>query len=119
MRNDILTAMLVMAGTAQSAVKPSEVLCQGTSHEEVGNSYCQKVRRVTYENVGMLGKSAQYQEVTHMDQQTGECQYAPRQISGPLAPFDEPVSVMNIRSLTQKGVLTGSSCPSTSAGHST
>jgi hypothetical protein len=94
MRNSIVTAMLVMAGTTQSAMKPSEALCQGTYHEEVDNWYCQKVQRVTYANVGTMGKPGQYQQVTHMDQQTGECQYAPREISGPLAPFDEPVSTL-------------------------
>lgn len=97
MKNNIITAMLVMAGTAHGTVvprgsSPSQQLCQGTSSKEQGNWYCQKVQRVTYTNTG---KSGQYNEVISMDQTTGKCQFGPRQFSGPLAPFNEPVSVLD------------------------
>ncbi|KAK4105415.1 hypothetical protein N658DRAFT_520625 [Parathielavia hyrcaniae] len=93
MRHDILATLLVMAGTARGALKPSLELCEGTSFLEAGIYYCQKVQRITYENVGTLGQPSQYQEVAHMDQQTGKCQFGPRQISGPFGPFDEPLSL--------------------------
>ncbi|KAK4235004.1 putative TOS1-like glycosyl hydrolase-domain-containing protein [Achaetomium macrosporum] len=65
-------------------------LCQGTSHEENGNWYCRQVQRITYENIGASG---QYNEVVSMDQQTGDCEFAVRNVSGPLAPFNEPLSL--------------------------
>lgn len=95
MKIKTVAAMLVMVGTAQSVARgssPSEQLCEGTAFEEKGNWYCQKVQRVTYQNIG---KSGQYKEVVGMNQQTGACEFAPRQFSGPLAPFNEPVSVFN------------------------
>lgn len=95
MKTKPITVMLATAVAAQSAVafrgsSPSTQLCQGTAFEEKGNWYCQKVQRVTYQN---MGKSGQYNEVVSMDQQAGTCKFAPRQFSGPLAPFNEPVNV--------------------------
>jgi hypothetical protein len=97
MKTETIAAMMAVIGRAQSAAmlrgpSPSEKLCQGTAFEEKGNWYCQKVQRVTYQNIG---KSGQYNEVVGMDQKTGACEFAPRQFSGPLAPFNEPVSTFN------------------------
>jgi hypothetical protein len=97
MKTETLATMLAVIGMAQSAAvlrgsSPSEKLCQGTAFEEKGNWYCQKVQRVTYQNIG---KPGQYNEVVGMDQKTGDCRFAPRQFSGPLAPFNEPVSTFN------------------------
>ncbi|SPQ18636.1 ae76cd03-b6bf-497b-81d4-32f3bc7c4049 [Thermothielavioides terrestris] len=64
--------------------------CQGTRQEEQGNWYCRQVQHVTYEN---MVNSGQYSEVVSMDQQTGDCKFANRSFSGPLAPFDEPLSL--------------------------
>jgi len=85
--------MLAMASTAYGASLsgdswPSEKLCQGTSFEEQGNWYCRQVQRITYQN---MGRSGQYQEVVNMDPRNGKCDFAARQYSGPLAPFNEPV----------------------------
>ncbi|KAJ4296076.1 target of Sbf [Collariella sp. IMI 366227] len=55
--------------------------------QEQGISYCNPVQGITYEN---MGSSGQYNEVIDMDDQSGECKFAPRQFSGPLAPFNEP-----------------------------
>ncbi|KAK4035404.1 hypothetical protein C8A01DRAFT_17933 [Parachaetomium inaequale] len=84
-----------MAGAAKSAVTvrgsyPSQQLCQGTATEEHGNRYCQKVQRITYQNMGISGL---YSQVISMDQGTGECTFAPREFSGPLGPFGEPLSL--------------------------
>lgn len=91
MKTDII-AMLAMANTVAGFVvpsgTPSDQLCKGTSFNEQGNRYCVEVGQIAYLNVGGAG---QYQEVVDMDQDTGDCKFAPRQFSGPLAPFNEPV----------------------------
>lgn len=93
MRTNLATAMLAIASTGYGAAMtdgswPSETLCQGTSFQEQGNWYCRQVQRVTYQN---MGRSGEYREVVNMDPQTGKCDFAAKQYSGPLAPFNEPV----------------------------
>ncbi|KAK3310629.1 putative TOS1-like glycosyl hydrolase-domain-containing protein [Chaetomium strumarium] len=100
MRTNAVAAMLAvaMAGTAHSA------------------SPGRQVQRITYANVGASG---QYNEVVSMDQETGECRFAPRNISGPLAPFNEPLS-LHFRgplNLKQVAVYLLDSTTSTSSGH--
>lgn len=98
MRTNIITAMLTMASAGYGAAAdggswPSDKLCQGTGFEEQGEWYCRQVQRVTYQN---MGKSGQYKEVVNMDHQTGKCDFAAKQYSGPLAPFNEPVRNLTV-----------------------
>ncbi|KAK3300872.1 uncharacterized protein B0H64DRAFT_421849 [Chaetomium fimeti] len=97
MRTQITTAMLAMVGAAHAAVAPlvysaAQKLCEGKSVEEKGNTYCQKVQRISYENMG-VGKGGSYNEVVNMDQKTGKCKFQPATFSGPLAPFVDPLSL--------------------------
>jgi threonine aldolase len=78
-----VNAAVVARGTS------SDQLCAGKSFQENGNWYCQPVHHITYQNVGVKGE---YQDVVSMDQQTGACEFKTREFSGPLAPFNEPVS---------------------------
>jgi hypothetical protein len=71
------------------AAASSEKLCAQGSADEGGNWYCQPVSQIVYTNVGASGGS--YQEVVHMDPNTGACEKATKSIAGGLAPFDEPV----------------------------
>lgn len=65
-------------------------LCRDTKHkEDIGNWYCQKVDQVIYSKVTKPGT---YEAVTFMDNQSGACTKAPKQFSGDLAPYNEPVS---------------------------
>lgn len=89
------SAAVVVRGTASSQ------LCAGSSFEEGGNWYCRPVNRITYQNVGTSGV---YNEVVSMDQQTGNCEFRPKQFSGPLAPFNEPVSIPPLQSLFGPGI---------------
>ena len=96
MRAQIATTMLAMAGVVYAAVAPSSYsnykqLCEGTEKQDKGNTYCQKVRRISYENMGKAG-SYKYEQVVSMDQETGDCKFEPAVFSGPIAPFDSPVS---------------------------
>jgi hypothetical protein len=52
--------------------------------------YCQPVDRAVIQNVGHSGT---YQKVTGMDSTTGQIESAPFPFSGPLAPFDEDLSL--------------------------
>jgi hypothetical protein len=94
MRTGITTAMLAMADAAHAAITPSSYsnsadLCGGKLVQDKGNQYCQKVQRIAYEN---MGKAGSYEQVVHMDQETGDCEFAPVTFSGQIAPFDNPVS---------------------------
>ena len=96
MRTKLTTAMLAMAGAVYAAAAPPsyssyKTLCEGTEKQDKGNLYCQKVQRIAYQNVGK-GGSYDYEEVVSMDQETGDCKFAPAVFSGPLAPFNSPVS---------------------------
>lgn len=94
MRTKITMAMLAMAGAAHAAITPpsysnSQKLCEGKQITEKGNTYCQKVQRISYEN--MAKERGSYNQVVSMDQETGDCKFMPATFSGPLAPFDDPV----------------------------
>ncbi|EAQ92800.1 hypothetical protein CHGG_01035 [Chaetomium globosum CBS 148.51] len=95
MKTKIATAMLAMAFAVHAAVAPpgysqSKQLCEGKEVAESGNWYCQKVQRISYENMDREGS---YNQVVYMNQETGECKFMPARFSGPLAPFDEPLSL--------------------------
>ncbi|GAB1310863.1 target of Sbf [Madurella fahalii] len=96
MKPNFLAALLAAGGIANGAVTmiraalESEQFCNGTVVSEKGNLYCGLVSQIVYKNVGLEG---QYNEVVSMNQQTGECQFSPRKFSGPLAPFNEPLSL--------------------------
>ncbi|KAH6847450.1 putative TOS1-like glycosyl hydrolase-domain-containing protein [Chaetomium sp. MPI-CAGE-AT-0009] len=97
MRFRITTAMLAMASVVHAAVtppgySPARNLCEGKSVEEKGNTYCQKVQRISYENMG-VGKGGSYNEVVDMDPETGKCKFMPVTLSGPLVPFTDPLSL--------------------------
>ena len=77
------------AAVTKRGTSSSQDLCAGKSFEEAGNWYCQPVQHIMYQNVDVSGH---YNEVTMMDQKTGACEMEPRKFSGPLAPFNEPVS---------------------------
>ncbi|KAK0731131.1 putative TOS1-like glycosyl hydrolase-domain-containing protein [Lasiosphaeris hirsuta] len=68
----------------------SRQLCQGKSFEENGNYYCKAVQHIVYNDVGAAGE---YKQVTYMDQNSGECRFESKPFSGPLAPFNEPMSL--------------------------
>lgn len=94
MKTDLITAILAIASAVNGAVMAArdasstqqQQACPGQGDDR----HCRPVQHITYHHVGGAG---QYREVVGMDQQTGTCQFATRQISGgPLAPFDEPVS---------------------------
>ncbi|RDI89863.1 hypothetical protein Vi05172_g195 [Venturia inaequalis] len=55
-----------------------------------GNWYAASTERLAYHGLGGAGA---YMEVTHMDPATGTCSKAARPFSGPLAPFDEDISI--------------------------
>jgi hypothetical protein len=85
---------LLAAGVTRATVLPprgtsSQNLCNGHAVEEAGNWYCQAVDSITYSNVGKVGS---YQEVVKMDATTGQCDFATKEVSSPMAPFDEGVS---------------------------
>lgn len=89
------------AGVARATVLPrattSQDLCNGHAVEEAGNWYCQAVEQITYSNVGKVGS---YQEVVNMDPTTGQCDFATKEVSSPMAPFDEGVSENRLNALT-------------------
>lgn len=73
---------------AQAAT--SQENCAGISFDQGGNWFCRAVGQVTYSNYGQ--PAGQYDQVVGMDQTSGQCQFGEKTYSGPLAPFDEPVS---------------------------
>ncbi|KAK3341073.1 putative TOS1-like glycosyl hydrolase-domain-containing protein [Lasiosphaeria hispida] len=88
-------ALLASAASATGAAVASRAvasqqLCQGKSFEENGNFYCKAVQHIVYNDVGAAGE---YKQVTYMDQSTGDCRFESKQFSGPLAPFNEPMSL--------------------------
>jgi hypothetical protein len=99
-----VNAAVVARGTS------SDQLCAGKSFQENGNWYCQPVHHITYQNVGVKGE---YQDVVNMDQRTGACEFKKREFFGPLAPFNEPVSVVSSK-FGGYVSLTPSRCTSTS-----
>ena len=89
MKTHVTAALLAASAGLANTMATSHQLCAETSFFDRGNWYCKNVNLITYENVGRAGH---YNEVINMNQQTGECQFAKKAISGPLAPFNEPVS---------------------------
>lgn len=55
-----------------------------------GNYYCNEVSKIIYENVGFSGS---YLDVTNMDESSGTCSSNVKSFLGPLAPFDEELSL--------------------------
>jgi hypothetical protein len=63
--------------------------CTGMSAFDAGNYYCGLVNHILYSNVGHAGS---YKVVTNMDD-AGNCQFSDAAFSGPVAPFNEGVSL--------------------------
>lgn len=55
-----------------------------------GNYYCNQVEKIIYEGIGFSGS---YQDVTNMDENTGECTLLTHSFSGSMSPLDEGLSV--------------------------
>lgn len=102
MRPSTAVAFLAPAGFAQAATLgraqaspraalSSQQLCAEGSGavNEGGNWFCKAVSQIVYTNVETPAGS--YNDVVHMDTNTGACQKVAKPVSGGLAPFDEPV----------------------------
>jgi hypothetical protein len=74
--------VLVIAAFADSSCPDAQVIADYT--------YCQSVARALIQNVGHSGT---YQKVIGMDSNTGQITSGPFSFSGPLAPFDEDLSL--------------------------
>jgi hypothetical protein len=59
--------------------------------EDKGSWYCEAAQRISYKNVGVKGS---YDRVVSMDIANDNCEFEKQAFSGPLAPFDEDVSIM-------------------------
>jgi hypothetical protein len=68
----------------------SVAFAQGNCQVMDGNQYCQPVNRAIFQGVGGSGS---YQRVTYMNSETGEIDHETQTYSGPLAPFDEDLTV--------------------------
>lgn len=55
-----------------------------------GNTYCNEVSEVTYQNIGFAGS---YNAITGMDSSSCTCSSAVKAFSGPLAPLNEELSI--------------------------
>jgi len=55
-----------------------------------GNYYCSETNKIIYSG---LGYSGTYQDVTNMDETSGQCSQQPYSFSGNLSPLDEELSV--------------------------
>lgn len=75
-----IAAMVAFAASAVSA---------GCTNDG-GNWYCSATEKVIFKNVGFSGS---YQDVTSMDDQSGQCTQLSKSFSGNLAPLDEELSV--------------------------
>ena len=60
----------------------------GSAKEVLGNWYCSEVEAITYLNWPGYG---QYNRITSMDVETGECTSEPYRYSGSLSPMNEEV----------------------------
>ncbi|KAK4192808.1 putative TOS1-like glycosyl hydrolase-domain-containing protein [Podospora australis] len=87
---EFLAALLAFAGTANGGVIGHRD-AQKCSQDVGGNQYCNAVTYVSYQVAAEQLRG--YKEVTGMDFATGQCTYAERSVSGPLAPFNEPLSI--------------------------
>src|ERR1700761_9809292 len=77
-----ITVIFIPTACANSSCFGGEVVADYT--------YCQAVGRALIQNVGHSGA---YQKVTGMDSTTGQITSVPFPFSGPLAPFDEDLSL--------------------------
>jgi hypothetical protein len=84
-----LTTVLLFATAAIAAYSSSNHCSQGSSVID-DYTYCAAIERASFVNVGNTGS---YQEITGMDRKSGTCTSQPFQYSGPLAPFDEGLSI--------------------------
>ncbi|KAK0657400.1 putative TOS1-like glycosyl hydrolase-domain-containing protein [Cercophora newfieldiana] len=95
MKPPVIPALAVISTAHAVAIArgatSSDQLCAGKSFQENGNWYCQPVSHITYQDFGASG--GEYQDVVHMDQRTGACEFKTRKFSGPLAPFNEPMYI--------------------------
>ncbi|KAK0734402.1 putative TOS1-like glycosyl hydrolase-domain-containing protein [Lasiosphaeria miniovina] len=92
MKNNILTTILASAsatGAVVSRAATSQDLCAKTSYQQNGNWFCTPVQQITYTN---LGGSGTYNDVVGISA-TGQCEFQPKAYSGPLAPFNEQLSL--------------------------
>ena len=88
----VLVALLgITASGAAAARSRRDLACD----VEDGNRYCTAVNHVKYK-LNVAG-SGSYPEVVGMNFDTGECQFRDKPYSGPLAPFNEPVSSFHIK----------------------
>lgn len=55
-----------------------------------GNYYCNQASKIIYEGVGFSGS---YQDVTNMDESSGQCTQQTKSFLGSLSPFDEELSL--------------------------
>ncbi|KAK3996815.1 putative TOS1-like glycosyl hydrolase-domain-containing protein [Cladorrhinum sp. PSN332] len=80
-------AATTAAGRARRDSTAQDSVCD----VEDGNRYCAPVSHVRYKvNVNSAGS---YREVINMNMNTGQCDFQDKKYSGPLAPFNEPISV--------------------------
>ena len=88
----VLTASSLVDAAAVRVARAttSQENCAGVSFDQGGNWFCRAVGQVTYANGGQ--PAGQYSQVVSMDQTSGQCQFGEKKYSGPLAPFNEPVS---------------------------
>ena len=78
---------------AVTGVVAKEKGCSGKSEQINGNWYCGSVKKLDYD---IFGHPGTYMDVTGMDSNTGECAQEERHYSGPMAPFNEEVSVVEL-----------------------
>ncbi|KAH8880072.1 hypothetical protein GQ53DRAFT_788904 [Thozetella sp. PMI_491] len=71
--------------------KSSVETCAGSSFNENGNWFCKAVGQITYSH--FAGSAGHYDQVVGMDTSTGQCSFGQKDYSGPLAPFNEPMSL--------------------------
>lgn len=86
------SAAIAMVATANMAAALTQQ-CSGAAFNEGGNFFCGAINHILYQGIGGSGN---YEEVTHMGP-TGECKKTSQSYSGPLAPFDEDVSLYRKR----------------------
>ncbi|KAI9047709.1 hypothetical protein LZ554_008419 [Drepanopeziza brunnea f. sp. 'monogermtubi'] len=83
----LLLGLAIMAVSFLSGVGADQ--CAKGATEVSGNWFCQEVNAIKYHNVGLTGT---YNEVVHMGSD-GTCQTKVTHFRGPLAPFNEELSL--------------------------
>ncbi|KAK4229065.1 putative TOS1-like glycosyl hydrolase-domain-containing protein [Podospora fimiseda] len=96
----LLTSVVTLLGcaatttTAAAAGRPrrdSTTQDSSICNVEEGNQYCAPVNHVRYKVA--VNSAGSYRDVTNMNTITGQCDFQQKNYSGPLAPFNEPMSV--------------------------